>query len=155
MNWFFVLKTVHILTATVLFGTGIGIAFFMFMSRTAKSLEERDYAVRMTVTADYLFTLPAVVLQPLSGIALIFLGGHQIFDFWLIVTYGLYVFVGLCWLPVVWIQIQLKTMVAEALASGTELPQRYHDLFRLWFWLGWPAFSSLIAIFLLMVFRPL
>jgi len=153
-NTFLILKTLHILSATILFGTGIGIAFFMFRSRFTDNVNEKLYAARNTVLADYLFTLPAGIIQPLSGFALIYVAGYSWTDFWLIATYGIYIVAGLCWLPVVWIQIQLKNMLADSIASGTQLPDRYHQLLNIWFWLGWPAFIGLVAVFYLMVAKP-
>ena len=137
-----------------MFGTGIGIAFFMFRSMFTNNMHEKFYAAKNTVLADYLFTFPAVIIQPLSGVALIHMAGYDWTDFWLMATYVIYIIAGLCWLPVVWIQIELKKMVAEALESGEPLPARYHKLFKIWFLLGWPAFVGLVAVFYLMVAKP-
>lgn len=154
MDTYLLVKALHIIGSTILFGTGIGIAFFMYASRYAKNLHEKYFAARMTVLADYLFTTPAVIVQPATGIWLILNGGYGAHDLWLSLTYGLYVLAGLCWLPVVWIQIQLRKMLRDAVQNNTGLPPRYYKLFRIWFWLGWPAFISLIVIFFLMVMKP-
>jgi uncharacterized membrane protein len=155
MDWYFVAKTLHILSAAILFGTGAGIAFFMWQSRHAANPHERHFASRQTVLADFLFTLPAVIVQPLTGIWLIQLGGHDPAAPWLVGTYALYALAGACWLPVVGIQIRLKTMAGESVLHRAPLPDRYHHLFRIWFLLGWPAFISVIVIFWLMVAKPL
>lgn len=155
MSLYIIIKTLHILSATILFGTGIGIAFFMFRSYFTDNLHEKFYAARNTVMADYLFTFPAAILQPLTGIALIHMVGYDWQDLWLMVTYGIYIMAGLCWLPVVWIQIQLKNMVRDSLTQGTILPARYHRLFKMWFLLGWPAFIGLVVVFFLMVLKPI
>ncbi len=154
MDIYLTVRTFHIMTSTILFGTGIGIAFFMYASHCTQNLHEKYFAARMTVIADYIFTAPAVILQPATGIWLILNGGYAAHDLWLSATYGLYILAGCCWLPVVWIQIQLRRMLADALAAGSALPPLYHKLFRVWFWLGWPAFISLIIIFFLMVMKP-
>ncbi|HAG97242.1 MAG: hypothetical protein CMK83_03955 [Pseudomonadales bacterium] len=148
------IKTLHIISSTILFGTGIGIAFFMFRSWFTDDIQEKLYATRNTVLADYLFTFPAVVVQPISGIALIHMAGFDWTAYWLVATYIIYIGAGLCWLPVVWIQIQLKNMCIAASESGSELPERYNKLFKIWFFLGWPAFLSLVAVFYLMVAKP-
>lgn len=155
MDIYFIVKTLHIVSATILFGTGLGIAFFMFRSHFSSELAEKRFAARNTVLADYLFTFPAAVIQPVSGFWLISIVGFNWSDFWLVATYCLYIVAGLCWLPVVWIQIQLKKMVEDAFESKSELPERYNQLFKVWFLLGWPAFLSFIAIFFLMVLKPL
>lgn len=154
MTLYFVIKTLHIISATILFGTGIGIAFFMFCSRYVKNIHEKYYAARFTVLADYVFTAPAVILQPLTGIWLVLNGGFDPMAFWLKASYGLYILAGVCWLPVVWIQIRLRKIAAQCAKMGTEPPPHYNRLFRIWFGLGWPAFLSLVAIFFLMVMKP-
>lgn len=155
MDLYLFVKLLHIISATVLFGTGAGIAFFMFASFFTDNIHEKFYATRNTVKADYLFTLPAVIIQPLSGIALIHLGGFEWNDLWLTITYAIYFMIGLCWIPVVWIQIQLKNMCKDSIESNSDLPLRYHKLFKIWFLLGWPAFTGVIIIFYLMVVKPI
>lgn len=154
MNTYLLVKTVHVITATILFGTGLGIAFFMFRSRFTDSLQEKFFAIRTTVLADCLFTAPAAVLQPATGVWLIWEGGFRWDDGWLTATYALYVIAAACWLPVVAIQIRLKRIVAGCLSLGKPLPDEYHRLFRVWFLLGWPAFIGLVAVFFLMVAKP-
>ncbi len=154
MDVYFAVKTLHIISSTVLFGTGLGIAFFMLCSRYARNAHERYYAARFTVIADYCFTAPAVIIQPLSGLWLVYNGGYDLAAPWLLWSYGLYIVAGACWLPVVWIQLQLRVMARDAAANALPLPARYHRLFRIWFALGWPAFISLTAIFYLMTAKP-
>lgn len=154
MDWYFIIKTLHIISATILFGTGLGTAFFFLCSHFTDSPQEKFFAARTTVIADYLFTAPAVIIQPLTGFWLVWQGGFGWMDAWLAWTYVIYIIAGACWLPVVWIQIQLKKMLAENLAAGAPLPERYHRLFRIWFILGWPAFIGLVIVFFLMVVKP-
>jgi uncharacterized membrane protein len=154
MDIYLIIKTLHILSATILFGTGIGIAFFMLRSYFTDNIHEKLYAARGTVLADYIFTLPAVIIQPLTGLWLVLQGGYGWMDLWLVITYAIYIIAGLCWLPVVWIQIQLKNMLEVAAQNGSDLPPRYHRLFKIWFILGWPAFIGLVIVFFLMVFKP-
>lgn len=152
MDLFLIVKTLHILSATVLFGTGIGIAFFMAFSYFTDNIHEKYFAARATVLADCCFTLPAVAIQPVTGVWLIHLAGYDGTDRWLMLTYGLYLLAGLCWIPVVCIQIE--RMAAQVLVHKTELPERYHRLFRVWFTSLWPAFAALVIVFFLMVARP-
>ena len=154
MSVYLLIKTLHILSSTLLFGTGMGIAFFMLRSAFTRDIPQKLYAARNTVLADGFFTLPAVIVQPATGIWLILHAGFNPLDFWLVVTYGLYLLAGACWLPVVWIQLQLKKMLEHAVTTATPLPPRYHQLFKWWFALGWPAFTALVVIFYLMVAKP-
>ncbi|PCJ96600.1 MAG: hypothetical protein COA45_10845 [Zetaproteobacteria bacterium] len=154
MDVYLIVKTLHILSSTILFGTGIGIAFFMLRSCFTNDIHEKLYAARNTVLADYIFTFPAVIMQPVTGAWLVWQGGYDWMDLWLVITYAIYMIAGLCWLPVVWIQIQLKRMLIHSVESGEELPLRYNQLFKIWFLMGWPAFIGLVVVFFLMVMKP-
>jgi uncharacterized membrane protein len=148
------LKLVHILGAAVLFGTGLGIAFFMFMAHRTRDAATVAATARIVVVADALFTASAVIVQPISGGLLAWLIGYPMSESWIVAALVLYVLVGLCWLPVVGIQIRLRDLAAEAARTGAPLPAAYDRLFRIWIWLGWPAFLGVIAIFALMLWKP-
>jgi uncharacterized membrane protein len=153
IDGYLLIKALHILSATVLFGTGLGIAFFFWSSRRSDD-HARLFAARTTVRADFLFTLPAVILQPFTGVWLIVDGGVDPRAPWIVISIGLYILAGLCWLPVVWLQVRMKRML-EASVAGREFDERaYERLRKTWFLLGWPAFLSLIAALWLMVSKP-
>ncbi|HTM80863.1 MAG TPA: DUF2269 domain-containing protein [Asticcacaulis sp.] len=147
-------KWLHILSSTVLFGTGIGTAFFMLMANFSKDIRAITFASRTVVIADWGFTTPAVIIQPLTGLWLMHLTGVTFSAGWLAAALALYIFAGACWLPVVWMQIRMKRLAAEALASDTPLPPAYWTLNTWWITLGSMAFPAVVAIFWLMVFRP-
>lgn len=147
-------KTIHILSAAILFGTGLGIAFFQFRSWFSGNVETKYETARTTVVADYVFTATAVIIQPVSGLMLIAMSGHDPYDFWLLLSYALFILIGVCWLPVVWIQLQIRNLLGESVKSGGSVPDRYHHLMRVWCLLGAPAFISIVAIFYLMVDKP-
>ena len=154
MDTYLLVKTLHIISATIVFGTGIGIANFMFLGHFSSDPADRGFATRTTVRADFVFTLPAVIVQPLSGAWLIFYGGFAWNDFWLALTYALYVLAGACWLVVVAIQMRMKAML-EAQARGAHFDEAgFRRMFRWWFVLGWPAFGGLLVVFWLMVAKP-
>ncbi len=148
------LRLVHILSAAVLFGTGLGTAYFMWRADRSGDIAAIAVTAGHVVTADYLFTAPAVVIQPLSGFAMAERLGYAFDEAWLLLAIALYVLVGACWLPVVWLQVRVRDLARAARAGGRDLPPEYHRAMRLWFVLGWPAFISVIAIFALMVFKP-
>ena len=154
MDWYPIVKTIHIISSTILFGTGIGIAFFMWWANKTGDLPAKIFAARTTVIADLIFTTPAVIVQPISGLILIDLIGYDYLDLWLVITYILYIFAVICWLPVVWIQIRLRNILIESINDKKDLPYEYYKLFKIWFYLGWPALTSFISIFFLMVFKP-
>lgn len=154
MSAYLALKTLHILSSGVLFGSGAAIAFFMLMAWRSGDAPGFALAARHVVLADWLFTTTAVIAQPLTGIGLAHLAGWPLTAPWLLASYALYLFIGACWLPVVWIQLRVRRLMTEAAAAGQPVPDRVHRLMRIWFALGWPAFAALIAIFALMVARP-
>jgi len=154
MDWVFVWKWLHLLSAAILFGTGIGTAFQMWMAHRSGDVAAIAAVARTVVIADWLFTLPAGIAQPLTGALLILLVGYGAHEPWLNVTYALYALAAACWIPVVIIQIRVRDMATLAALRGAPLPARYRTLMTWWFWLGWPAFLALVGIFWLMVAKP-
>lgn len=148
------LKTLHILSAILLFGTGLGTAFHGMASNLSRDIRAIAVANRNVVIADWLFTTPAVVIQPASGLWLAHLQGWPLSTGWILWSLGLYAVAGACWLPVVWLQLRMRRMAEQAVAEGTALPPLYHRYFRIWFALGWPAFAAMLAIVALMVTKP-
>ena len=150
---FLILKWIHILSATVLFGTGIGSAFYMFAANRRNNVSYIYFAVRYVVIADWLFTTPAIILQLLTGIAMVHIAGYSYTDFWILWGLILYFFAGACWVPVVWMQIKMRDMAKQALEAGKPLPERYWKMDRWWIALGSLAFPAVVVIFYLMVFK--
>ncbi len=154
MDPYFTAKWLHILSSTVLFGTGMGTAFQMVWAWRTGRVETIHSVSSGVVVADWVFTTPAGLFQPASGLWLIWLQGYSLLEPWLIVTYGAYILAFICWAPVVHLQIRIRNMAATALANNTPLPDDAHRAFRLWFILGWPAFIALTGVFWLMVSKP-
>ena len=152
--FYLVLKILHIVGATVILGTGTGIAFFMLMAHVSGDPAFIGRTARIVVIADWLFTATAVAAQPITGYLLMRQTGVAFADSWIMVSLLLYGLAGLFWLPVVWMQQQMRDLALAAAATGTSLPARYHRLFRLWFWFGFPGFGAVLAIVVLMVAKP-
>lgn len=149
------LKYIHIISSTFLFGTGVGSAFYMFRANLTKDPHSIFFAARNVVLADWLFTTPAIIIQPVTGVMMMYIAGYSLTDFWIITSFALYFLAGICWLPVVWLQMRMRDMAKESLEKRTELPPLYWRFERIWFWLGVIAFPALVAVFYLMVFKPL
>ena len=146
MNAHLWIKLAHILSATILFGTGMGTAFFMLKAFLSRSEEAMRVTTQTVVMADWLFTTPAVIVQLLTGVWLTSRLGISFDSSWFVAVISLYVFVGLCWIPVVWIQIRIKNLIA---AGHPRIA--YQNLMRAWIALGVPAFTAVVVIFYLMV----
>jgi uncharacterized membrane protein len=154
MTAYALLKFIHVVSSTLLFGTGLGTAFFMWMSHRSGNVTAIAQAARITVLADWLFTAPAIVIQPVSGVLLMRRVGYPLDTPWLLLAIVLYLAAGVCWLPVVALQLRVRDLSADALRSNTPLPAIYYRYMRLWFALGWPAFLAVLGTFWLMVAKP-
>jgi uncharacterized membrane protein len=148
------LRWLHVVGATASFGTGAGIAFFMWMAHRTQDARLVAHVASTVVFADFLFTATAVVVQPVTGFALVALVGWPLTDGWMLLSLMLYVLTGAFWLPVVWIQMRMRDLAREAARQGASLPPGYQRLFRRWVALGGPAFASVLAILWLMVIKP-
>ena len=148
------LKWLHVLSSTILFGTGIGTAFQMWFVHRRGEPAAIAVVARNVVLADWLFTLPAGIVQPITGFVLIVQAGLDPFAPWLVATYVLYLLAFACWVPVVVLQVRVRELAADAVRLGLPLPAECHSAMRLWFALGWPAFLALAVVFLLMIGKP-
>jgi uncharacterized membrane protein len=154
MTAYYVLKFLHVIGATVLLGTGAGIAFFMLLAHRSGDVQVIAGVARIVVVADYVFTASAVILQPVTGLLLVREVGYSLGEGWIAASIALYLFTGAFWLPVVWMQTRMRNLAMAAAASHEPLPAEYRRLFRLWFLFGFPAFGAVLLIFWLMITRP-
>jgi len=154
MSSYFLLKAIHITSAAVLFGTGLGIAFFKWITdRTGNTTAIRVVSEKV-VLADWLFTLPAIVVQALTGIVLARSLGYPLSHGWLAWSVALFCLAGLCWVPVVWLQIRMRDLARASEQEGIPMTGSYRAYARLWFWLGIPAFTAVVLVFWIMVAKP-
>lgn len=147
------LKTLHLLSMVLLFGTGLGSAFYKWMADRSRNVAHIADTNRHVVLADWIFTTPTVIFQPVSGLWMVYLLGLPLATPWVAASLALFVVAGACWLPVVWLQIRMQIVAAEAVAQRSSLPETYWRLARWWFWLGVPAFASMVLVVALMVFK--
>ncbi len=154
MNEYLVIKYIHILSASILFGTGIGIAFFKWVTDRSRDNRVIRIVTERTVLADWIFTTPAIGLQLITGLRLAYLAGYPILTGWVFYALCLFILAGCCWLPVVWFQMRMRDIAIAADNGHSQLPDRYWEYTRVWFWLGVPAFLALTVVYWLMVYKP-
>ncbi|MFH0132834.1 DUF2269 domain-containing protein [Variovorax sp. EL159] len=154
MNTYLVLKWLHIVSSVLMVGTGLGSAFYMFFTNRSGSVPAQAVVSRLVVRADWWFTTPTVILQPVTGFALAHMAGWPLSTPWLALSLGLFVIAGLCWLPVVWLQIRMAALAAEAHRDAAPLSPLYTRYQLYWELLGYPAFVAMAAVFWLMVNKP-
>ena len=154
MTLYFLIKYLHALGAIVILGTGTGIAFFMLMAHRRRDVAFIARTASVVVIADAIFTLSAVILQPVTGGLLMMLSATPITERWLLASLALYVVAGLFWIPVVFMQIEMRDLARKAAEQQSALPDRYFMLFRRWFAFGFPGFGAAMLILWLMIAKP-
>jgi uncharacterized membrane protein len=154
MTLYFLVKYLHVLGAIVLLGTGTGIAFFMLMAHVSRDAAFIARTAATVVLADMLFTLTAVILQPVTGGILMELSSTSFAERWLVTSLALYAVAGLFWIPVIFMQIEMRDLASAAVAKKEPLPPRYFALLRRWFCFGIPGFGSVMIILWLMIAKP-
>ncbi|WP_322087038.1 DUF2269 domain-containing protein [Burkholderia sp. BCC1999] len=156
MNTYLVIKALHILSSVLMVGTGFGTAFYLFFANRTRSVPAIAAVSRLVVRADWWFTTPAVIFQPASGLWLAHTAGWSWDTPWLLASIVLYAIAGACWLPVVWLQLELASIAKLAHASGdAALPERYWRYAKRWELLGYPAFFAMLTVYFLMVVKPM
>lgn len=148
------LKFLHVIGATVILGTGAGIAFFMLMAHLTGDPLFIGRTARIVVIADMLFTAIAIVLQPITGYLMMREAGWGFGESWIGASIALYLVAGAFWLPVIWMQVRMRDLALEAANAQKPLPPAYHRLFRIWFLFGFPGFGAVLAIVALMIAKP-
>jgi uncharacterized membrane protein len=151
---YLVAKWLHVLSSTVLFGTGLGSAYYMFFASLSRKPQAAAVVVRHVVAADWLFTTTTILFQPASGLYMAHLLHLPLTTRWILWSFVLYFVAGACWLPVVWLQIRMRQMAEAAAAAGEPLPPRYFAFLKAWTALGVPAFLALVVVFWLMIAKP-
>jgi uncharacterized membrane protein len=154
VSGYLILKTFHVLSSVLLVGTGFGTAYFFYFANRSGNVPAQAVVARLVVRADWWFTTPAAVVQPLSGLALAGMAGYPLSSTWIAASLALYVFAGACWLPVLWLQHRMARIAQHAASQGSALPPEYQRLARRWEWLGYPAFMAMLIVFWLMVAKP-
>ena len=154
MNLYLLLKWLHIVSSVLMVGTGLGSAFYMFFTNRSGNVQAQAVVTKLVVRADWWFTIPTVLIQPATGLAMAYLAGWPLSTPWLAWSLALYALAGLCWLPVVWLQLRMRDMAQQAAADGIALPAAYWRCARWWEGLGYPAFVAMAVVFFLMVNKP-
>lgn len=154
INTYLALKVVHIISSVLLVGTGLGSAFYLFFIHRTRNQAAITEVIKLVVKADYWFTLPTIVLQPITGFAMLHLAHLSPNQPWVIAALALYVVAGICYVPVFFLQLKMQYLAKIAQQQQQPLPQNYWRCARIWEYLGYPAFIAMSLIFWLMVAKP-
>jgi len=154
MNSYLFFKWIHVISSVLLVGTGFGSAHAMFLANRSGSVAAQAVVSRIVVRADWWFTAPAAIAQPVTGLWLAQQSGWPIATPWIAWSWVLYLLAGACWLPVVWLQLRMAQMAQQALQRGSTLAPSYARYSRRWEYLGYPAFAAMGVVYYLMVVKP-
>jgi uncharacterized membrane protein len=148
------LKFIHVISSTILFGTGVGTACVMLYAYHTRDIHFITATTRYIVLADWVFTATSGIVQPLTGFWMVYLAHYLWTSFWIMGSIIGYLIAAFCWFPVVYLQIKLRDFAEQTQKTKTALPSIYFRYFKYWFCLGWPAFISLLVVFYLMTNKP-
>lgn len=154
MTLYLWLKFIHIVSSTILFGTGIGTACNLFLAHRTRDVYIIATTARYVVLADWIFTGTSGFIQPITGFWMVYLAGYSLTSLWILGSIVGYLIAAFCWFPVVYLQIKMRDFAVAAHQNNTSLSPTYFRYFRYWFCLGWPAFISLLVVFYLMTNKP-
>ena len=82
-----ILRFLHVIGATVLLGTGAGIAFFMVVSNLSADPRLIAHVGGIVVLADTVFTATAAIVQPITGSLLAREEGWPVLSGWVGLTH--------------------------------------------------------------------
>src|SRR5262245_23755042 len=126
------LKFIHVMSSTILFGTGIGTACVMLYGHNTGKTSIMAAIGRYVVFADWVFTAPSAVVQLVTGLGMVYLAGYSFSLFWIWGSIVGYLIATFCWLPVVYLQIRMRDFAIQAEQSGLPLPEQYFRYFKYW-----------------------
>lgn len=149
------LKFIHIISSTILFGTGLGTASIMVFAHRTRDTYIIASVSRYVVLADWIFTSTSGIVQLITGLGMVYLTGYPLSSLWIWGAIIGYFIAAFCWFPVVYLQIRMRDFAMQAVKEKSALSPVYFRYFKYWFCLGWPAFISLIVVFYLMTFKPM
>ncbi|MFT6219665.1 MAG: putative membrane protein [Rickettsiales bacterium] len=151
---FEIIEWLHIVNSTILFGTGIGSAFLMFVANRTGNIQNIYFSTRYVIIADFIFTAPAIIIQLTTGLFLMNIAGYQFDDLWLLWGFALFILIVICWIPVVLMKIKMRDLAKECLDQNTKLPKSYWKIDKWLVILGSLAFPAMLIIFYLMIIKP-
>ena len=155
MNTYLVLKTLHVLSAMVVLGTGIGIAWYTLRGWLSNDHRILHWISRETVRADWLFTTSAIVFLLASATGMLAINPAWLQQPWLQLSIALTGAVFLLWLPVLVLQYRLRTHTqSEKAQPQGHGVQRVQTIMRSWCVLGILALPMMVTIVYLMVAKP-
>lgn len=144
----------HILGVILLAGNITITAFWKVLADMSKEVTLIAFANRAVIIADWIFTLPGIVLTLAGGIGISVMGGWPLLEVsWLSWSVFWFVVAGILWM-VFLVPLQIRQNRAAKLFVETGvIPDSYWRDARLWITIGLIATVPLLIILYLMVVK--
>ena len=154
LNLIFAIKFVHVLAAAAMLGTALAVALFMLVADRSGNVSVIAVTARFAVLVELMVMIPALALQPISGLPLASAVGVTLGEFWIMLSLLIYGLIVAGWLAVLVLEIRIRDLTQEAVLAGVPLPESYYGMFRLYTVLVWPTLAAMILVFALMIWQP-
>ena len=148
----------HITGAVVFLGNIVVTAAWMLMAERTRSISVIHFSAKAVLRADFLFTLPGVLLIVMNGLAMVFAawGGREtLYSLsWISAALALFTASGVIWLSVL-IPVQHRMVVFSDPAEYPDsLPSQFFSALHKWYFWGGLAIVLPIGSLYLMVNKP-
>lgn len=155
LDLIFVLKFVHLLAAAGMLGTWLGAALFMLRAHRSDNPSVMAVTSQFAVRVEKTVMIAAIVLQPISGFALVAAIGLSSSDeFWIVLSLALYVVVVAAWLLALRFEIRIRDLTRQAALDNVPLSDSYRRLFPPYAAFTWFGLAGTVLLFFLMTWQP-
>ena len=151
MDLYEFIKIIHVISSTVVLGVGVGVAYFIFSDYRNDDRESLRIVVSHAARADWVLTMPAVVVQFLTGLWLTANLGIPYGSAWFIAVNALFILIGFSWLSLVKQHKHIEALAGQG--AGAD-PDEYARTMRLWMRDGLVTTGIVVIIFVLMTAKP-
>jgi uncharacterized membrane protein len=145
----------HILGVILLAGNITITAFWKVLADMSREVKLIAFANRAVIIADWLFTLPGIILTLGGGVSISVMGQWPLFEVsWLSWSVFWFVVAGILWM-VFLIPLQIRQhRAAKLFLESGDIPLTYWRDARAWITIGLIATVPLLIILYLMVVKP-
>ncbi len=150
-----ILIFIHILGAVLFLGNIITAAFWKIVAEYRRDLQGIYNTARNVMVADFVFTLPGIVMLLVTGHILMVRMGLSLTRLsWVSVAYGIFIFSAILWTGILLpSQRKMIRQAKESIATG-QLTAGYQRASMIWNVFGTVATLLPIVVLYLMVVKP-
>ena len=149
------LVLLHVLGAVIFLGNIIVSAMWMARARRTRDLQVLHFAAGAVIRADWMFTLPGILLILVPGLLIVGPWGGIPGASWAEVSLALFILSGIMWVALlVPCQRKMRQLTTEAVEMKTALSEHFYKVAGRWFmWGGLATLLPVVSLYF-MVFKP-